>query len=703
VNFTKALIPVALGSLPWLVAATPSLATEALPEILVTAEFRDTDLQQSSASISVLGETAIAQRAAQQLEDVLSLAPNINYAGGTSRARYFQIRGIGDRSQFQEPLNPSVGVLIDNVDFSGIGSIGTLFDVEQVEVLRGPQGTLHGANALAGLINIRSRAPSEESYNHLQATAGDYGSYGLGFITSGPLNEQLRYRLAAQRYQSDGYTENEYLGKDDTADRQETTLRGRLRWLASEQHTVDLNLTWIDIDNGYDAFSLLNGRHTQSDEPGEDTQSSHAISLQTDSFFDAVEVQTRLSYASSDNDYRYDEDWTYVGFHPDGYSSTDYYGRERDSNSAEIRILSTEQSRLFDGRGDWTAGIYYLGNDEDLSRRYTYAADFDSTYNTDTWAVYGQLETALTQRLSLITGLRWEQRETDYADNNGVKLDPDKDMWGGKLALQYALSDDTQVYASLSRGYRANGVNAAILASIDATDDPDIIASLQSVREFDEETLLNYELGLKASLLDNRLQTRLALFYMNRDDQQVKGSFLVSQEDGATTFIDYTSNAADGDNYGAEIELDWLAHQDLQFWANLGLLETEFKDYVNEFGEDLSGRDQAQAPNYQYSVGGRYNITSAITLGLEIAGKDGFYFSDRHDTRADSYDVVNANLALVRERWSLSLWARNLTDEDYYVRGFGGFGNNPAKGYVTEPYYQLGEPRMVGLSASYTF
>jgi iron complex outermembrane receptor protein len=271
------------------------------------------------------------------------------------------------------------------------------------------------------------------------------------------------------------------------------------------------------------------------------------------------------------------------------------------------------------------------------------------------------------------------------------------------LALEYDWNSNTMLYASISRGYRGNGINASILASSDATDDPDIIATLNKVRTFDEETLINYELGAKASMLNNTLQTRLALFYMDRDDQQVKGSFLIPQDGGATSFVDYTSNAAEGENYGAEIEVDWLASDALQLWANLGLLDTQFDEYVNVYGEDLSGRSQAQAPEYQYSIGGRYNFSQGIFLRLEVEGKDEFYFSDRHNEKSDDYNLVNASLGVERDDWSLIVWGRNLGDKDYYVRGFGSFGNDPRNGYATEPYYQFGEPRMYGVTASYTF
>ena len=144
--------------------ATPLLAATSLAntieEIIVTGDFRDVELQKMPASVTVMTAEDIERRSAQHLEQLLALAPNVNFSGGSSRTRYIQIRGIGERSQFASPINPSVGTIIDDVDFSGIGSAGTLFDVERVEILRGPQGTRYGANALAGIIAITSTAPS---------------------------------------------------------------------------------------------------------------------------------------------------------------------------------------------------------------------------------------------------------------------------------------------------------------------------------------------------------------------------------------------------------------------------------------------------------------------------------------------------------------------------------------------------------------
>lgn len=677
-----------------------------LEEVIVTAQLRPTPLLNQASSISVITAQDIREREAQHLEGILNLAPNVNSSGGTSRARFYQIRGVGERSQFQEPLNPSIGLLIDGIDFSGLGGAGTLFDVEQVEILRGPQGTLHGANALAGLVNIRSGEPSSEPAMRVEASGGEYDSWSAGLMGTGPLvADRLLYRVAVNRYQSDGFISNDYLGRDDTNGRDETTLRGKLRWLPGERDSLDLTLMHIDIDNGYDAFSLDNTRHTLSDQPGKDKQKSYAAGLQWRRELDTLVLDLASTGASTDSRYAYDEDWSYVGIAPDWeYSSFDQYDRTRDSYSATARLSSGDGGKLFANSSDWVVGLYYLGDREHLQRRYTYLDNkFTSDYDTDTYALFGELDTQLSEHMVLVTGLRVERRYTDYSDNNDVQSDPDKDLWGGRVALEYHLADTGMVYASASRGYRANGINAGILASMETIDDPDIIADLESLQQFEEEYLVNYETGFKGNLLAGRLQTRLALFYMDRKDQQVKGSLVIPRPDGSTAFLDYTSNAAQGNNYGSELELNWLATGQLMLFANLGLLQTEYENYTDAEGNDLSGRDQAQAPRYQYALGGHYDIGSGFYLRMDVEGKDSYYFSDRHAVKSPSYNLLNLRLGYAHENWSVALWGRNVTDENYYVRGFGTFGNDPRKEYAVEPYYQYGDPRVLGVSASYDF
>lgn len=677
-----------------------------LQEIVVTAELRKTSLLDQAGSTSVTGADTIAARAAQHLEELLALAPNVNLSGGSSRARFYQIRGVGERSQFVEPLNPSVGLMINGIDFSGLGGAGTLFDAEQVEILRGPQGTLHGANALAGLINIRTAAPQEEHAARLRGTVGDYGERTAGISVTGPIvDDRLLYRASINQHRSDGYITNAFLNRDDTNNFDELSSHVHLRWMPGTRHVVDLNLMHVDIDNGYDAFSLDNTRTTLSDQPGHDRQRSNALGLSWNIESDKVLTELMITVADTDTDYAYDEDWAFVGIAPDlEYASFDRYLRDRRSYSAQVRQSSLQPLSIGQFEADWVVGLYYLDDDESLRRRYTFLAeDFTSDYRTQTTAAFGQLDTALTDQLTLSTGMRLERRRMDYSDNNQVQANPDNTLWGAKFALEYRYGDRGMVYASVSRGYRANGVNAGVL-STDPQALTDVGASaLASSGFFDEELLWNYELGHKSLFLDGRLSSRLAVFYMDRRDQQARGSLVLPRPDGSTAFIDYTDNAAAGTNIGLEWEMDWQVSAQLQVYANIGLLAAEFDEYISATGEDLSGREQAHAPSYQFSTGASYQFAERWHARAEIEGSDNFFFSDRHDATARSTTLAHLRLDYRTPAWTLGVWVRNLTDRDYYVRGFGSFGNDPRKGYATEPYYQFAAPRRLGVTGEYRF
>jgi len=681
-----------------IVLASPLLAVTSLAdtieEIIVTADFRDIELQKMPASVTVLTAEDIRSRSAQHLEQLLALAPNVNFSSGSSRTRYIQIRGIGERSQFASPINPSVGTIIDGVDFSGIGSAGTLFDVERVEILRGPQGTRYGANALAGIIAIQSTAPSEDSNGYVESMIGNYDSWSLGAANGGALTDDLLYRASIQQYKSDGYVDNVFLNRDDTNGFDEFTLRTKLRWLASDNLTVDASLFFIDIDNGYDAFSLDRNGDTLSDEPGKDTQKTSAVSVNADwSINSKLDAQFIASYADSDLEYGFDEDWSVVGIAPaDEYSSTDNYVRDRKNSTLESRLLSGEDGRILGDTTDWLVGIYYENRDEDLQRDFV---DFDtftdarllSSYRTQNLAIFGETTTALSDQFNLTIGLRVEQWDADYKDSSAVILDADETLYGGKIVLDYQASDEDLLYASLARGYKPGGVNT------DGTLN-------QTEREFDTEYQWAYEVGYKSSLLDDSLQIRLAAFYNDRQDMHIKDSIIPVGGPGA--FVDYITNAAEGSNYGLEIESVWQATDALRVFANGGLLRTDIDECDTAGCIDLVGRDQPHAPRYQYAAGVKYDVSDNVYVQLDIEAKDEFYFSSSHDAKSASYELLNAQIAYEMDAWSVALWGRNLTDEDVETRGFR-FGNDPRDGYATQTYVQLGEPRSVGLTGRYNF
>ena len=660
-----------------------------LEEAVVTAEFRPMSAAEVPGSVSVLNPSARGD-SINHLDELLARAANVNLTSGASRARFFQIRGIGERSQFVEPLNPSVGLIIDGVDLSGLGGAATLFDVQQVEVLRGPQGTLYGANAMAGLINVVTPDATENLSGFLQVDAGNYSARGAGGVLAGPIGDDVGFRISARTYQDDGFIDNIYLNRDDTNARDERTLRGKLQGKLSKG-SWQLAAGSIDVDNGYDAFSLDNNRNTRSDEPGRDAQESLYLALNaTRALSDAVLGEVAVGWVDSDMAYGYDEDWTFDGFHPFGYRSTDLYLRDVETRTADVRLLSAPGRGLVDGTVDWLVGLYALDKEVDFSRDYTFAGGlFSSNYAIDRLALYGELAANLADDMRISVGLRAEQHESSYRDSAGVQFSPDDDLVGGRLLLERSLASGNLLYMSLTRGYKAGGFNTD--GSLDA-----------DLREFDPESLWNMEVGFKGSLMDERLALSAALFRMQRRDVQISTSITLLREDGSAEFIGYMGNGAKGVNQGLEVEAVLQTTDRLQLTASAGLLDAEFENYINGSGEDLDGRDQAQAPAYHYYFAADYRFTQALRLNISLEGKDDYYFSDGHAERSPSYAVYNGSLRYFVDAWELSAWGRNLGDKDYFVRGFS-FPNDPRDGYTATRWTQLGSPRQFGVTAKVSF
>lgn len=684
-------------SLALLLATSTAWSTESveLNVMRVQADFRNTDVQQLPEAVTVVDRQQIEARSAEHLEQVLSFAPNVNFSAGSSRGRYYQIRGIGERSQFIDPVNPSVGLLIDGIDMTGLGAAATLFDVQQVEILRGPQGTRFGANALAGMINITSATPTKEREGYVRGKLGNYNSYGLGGALSGSLSDNLQGRIAVQGFQSDGYMENAFLNRDDTQNIDEQLLRAKLAWQPDAITDIGLTYLYANINNGYDAFTFDNSRTSLADEPGNDKQETHAFALTAQrQLSNLVTLETTLTGSRNKAVYSYDEDWAFVGIHPDEYSSFDEYEREFDRYSWDIRFLSGPSGRLFGGSTDWVAGIYRMQRDENLQRNYTYAANqYRSDLSVDSVSVYAELSTSLGMNTTLTYGARAEQWQNDFSDNNAIADKTDETLWGGKITLETLLALDHVGYASVARGYKAGGVNT----------DPDID---EANRTFDTEFNNTFELGIKSALLANTLRTRVAAFYIQRKDQQVKSSYAIQNPDNSLTFQDYLANAAEGRNYGLELESDWAVTDRLNWAFSYGWLRTEFVDYTyqTDDGEfDKNGRAQAHAPRYSVATALTYALTNALSLRIETEAKDEFYFSDSHDEKATSFVLWHARLRYQQPRYELALSGRNLTNQDIETRGFGGFGNDPRDGYADSRYVQLGDPRLLMLEGKYSF
>ena len=229
------------------------------------------------------------------------------------QGKFIQIRGIGERSEFRDPVNYSVGILVDGIDMTGIGLSASTFDVGQIEILRGPQGTLYGANALAGLINVSSKIPTSDFSTEVELGLSEYGGKKISIVVSDTPNQNLGYRVGFKNYKSDGYINNTYLRKNNTDNIDETNFKAKFKW-KKERLSLDLTAIYSDADNGYDSFSLDNNRKTLSDQPGHDRQETQALSLNfLYEFHDTSVFEGLISFAQSDLEYGFDEDWSYPG------------------------------------------------------------------------------------------------------------------------------------------------------------------------------------------------------------------------------------------------------------------------------------------------------------------------------------------------------------------------------------------------------
>jgi iron complex outermembrane recepter protein len=701
-----------LACMIFLAASTFSAAQVYIEDIIVRAEFRPVNLMETPNSVSLISAQDIANRNASFITDVIATAPNLNYSSGASRGRFFQIRGIGERSQFVDPLNPGVGLLIDGIDYSTLGAAGTMFDINQVEILRGPQGTLFGANALAGMINIASNDPTDNPEAILTAGIGDISgnrgnidSSDLGLVLSGPLADSINGRLAIQTNKSDGFVENIYLDREDTQNIDELTLRGKLDWQVSDVFDISFTAIKLDIDNGYDSFSLDNLRETISDQPGTDALDSSALSSTVNlEISDQLDLVALLSSAQSDSEYSFDEDWTNAdictGTPCDGweYASFDEYLRDTSTDTIDVRLISEVP---VNGIG-WVIGIYGKNQQADLTRNYSFEPQFVSQYESDSTALYGELTLpTATSATEIRAGLRVENFSSNYSDNLAQVTNTDESLVGGHITYQAKILNKHFTYVRIARGYKTGGVNVARGAVIPL--------------EYDTESLWNYEFGLK-STLDSGLNSQLALFYQDRRDAQVKQSFVDCPAlGGACSFEDFVDNAAEAHSLGIEAEVFVPVNDRISLSASLGLMKTEFDDYLSfshinaeDIGGsvvpyDMSGEPLAQSPEYQFSLSADIVLTQNLNLWLSMDAKDEFRFSNRHFVESEPYILMNARLTWnASEDIQISVWGRNLTNEDYTTRGFGSFPNDPRDFYTSfGPYVQFGEPREVGLSVEY--
>jgi len=680
-----------------------------LQEIVVTASLHSTSLAELPQSVTVLDAETLRTAGVQHFEDVLALIPDLNWAAGTSRPRFFQLRGIGEVEQYQGAPNPSVGFLIDDIDFSGVGMPATLIDTRQIEVLRGPQGTTYGANALAGLISVRTADPGTSFELDSEVSGATYDTRSAGIVVGdGFASGAAGWRFVAQQFLSDGFRHNEYLDENSTNGYDEGTLRGKLHWQLTDAVQADLALMHVNINNGYDAWSIYNTYTTYSNQPGRDAQRSNGAALRlVDSIDGLAELRSVTSTANSSIIYSFDGDWGNDPFWAatTGYAPYDYFqsdNRTRRTLAEDLRIIG-DQSRALFGRLRWLAGIYALRLTESDSQLFTWDAydagpggtpgagtsGLNSRYGATNVALYGSLDADLGKRTIVSGGLRLEQRVAAYSDSADVQTPFPREtnhMIGGNLSWTRNVGDGEHLYATLARGYKGGGFNIGS-------------GILSEQREFGPEALWSIETGLKYAHADSPLEMQTDVFYMRRQNMQVYLSEQL-QQNNPLNYVFYTQNASNGENYGFEGEALYHLNSRLDLSGSLSLLRTRYLNVTGLFaGLDIDGRQQPFAPGYKLAAAVEYHDPNGWFARVDASALDSFYYytSDAQTSRA--YNLENVRIGCKRGGWTTSLWVRNLLDTRYAQQGFY-FGLIPPN-FPNQAFLQLGDPRQIGITVSY--
>ena len=682
------------------------IASETIEEIIIKGDWRQTSADQEDSSVLVLDEEIIKSQPLKHFEQLSYLVPNLNFAASDSRARYFQIRGIGERSGYQGTPNSSVGFLIDDIDYSGQGGIATTFDLDQIEIYRGPQGSRIGANALAGLIYIKTKDPTDKFEGTSEFTIGSYGTKSAGVAFGGPLkvNNDLSYRFVLRKDKSNGYRKNLYLNKSDTSRKDEATARLKINWKFDDQTSIDFLVMQVDIDDPADIWTIDGSLNTLSDRPGMDSQKTNAYGLKVFRALNGFEIQSLTSSTDTDVVFSYDADWGNPDSHaPYIYNYFSETLRDRSSFSQEFRLISDKSDFLSNNLLEWVVGMNYLelketnlkyddgiyGDPADPYGPYFSESSSSSSYKSENLSFFGNIDYLLSESTRISLGLRMEDWKSKYSDSFGESFNPSNEMSGGKISLIKNIDSGSNIFISIAKGYKQGGFNLGLGLGGDI--------SINDLT-YDPEFLTNYEIGINSKIMNSKLNIESVIFYSDREDQQVLISTQVDPTD-PNTFSFLTQNAAEGINYGLEINLDMQLTNDFDIFANLGILKTEIKNWESRL--DLEGRSQAHAPERSYALGFNWALQANTYLSADVTGKSEFYYSDSHNNKSKSYNLMNINYGYEKNNWTYGLWVRNVFDTYYSVRGF--YFGNEAPNFEDTLYERHGDPRHMGISVRYDF
>ncbi|MEX1146843.1 MAG: TonB-dependent receptor [Sphingomonadales bacterium] len=700
-----------------------------LEEIIVTAQKRAQNIMDVPVSVSAFTESHLQAIGARSLEDIAFRTPNFGYMKSSDlKLRPATIRGVFGGTT--GGVDPAVGMYIDEVYLGTAAATQfDLFDLERVEILRGPQGTLFGRNTTGGAVSFTTRKPDDEFRAMAMATVGNYDLVRIQGMVSGPIVEgRLAGKVSAVYHDRGGLHDNTFLGEKTNAE-ENWSVRGHLRFTPTERMTFDLAMDYREARRQPTRQIVTDNFLFQSGIPGLDftsdgdpfsfriSQEGHNIerldawgaSLNGVYEFDGFDLTSITAYREHEYFQEIDTDttpirWTYDGDPEDQWQF-----------SQELRLTSTGD-RTF----DWIAGAFYFHQNSDnlsfvrlgedilaflgLPTSPDLFARANGLVKTDSYAGYAQGVYHFTDKLDLTVGGRlshdrksisYEQTDESGGVVGAVAPYERADSWTeltGDVTLSYRPGDQSMVYVKAARGYKAGGFNDGL----GSEDNP----------SFGPEFVWSFEGGVKATFADNRISTSLAVFHMLWDDIQISG-FDTVDRDGELVFGVFTGNFGKAKSSGVEMDIQMRPFDGLELTGAAGYLDGKFTE-----GDPVNPADPNAQPNIakgnrlplspRWSLSGSAEYTQPVSIG-DLIWRIEYVYTGRQDLtafgangndplgRQGGFGLLNGRISLDMGRYQLSVWGRNLTDEKYATR-FQNLSFPP----IFSSFYALGEPRTFG-------
>ncbi len=660
----------------FLLAAASAAATELPPTIVTAPDERATQFTNYYNSEVKKSDELEVNDHLDQLH-----FQGLTHSGATARARYFQIRGIGERSSYEAMPNESVSVLLDHVDYTGVGGVLDLVGMKSVELYKGPQNTLIGPSSLAGMI-VGTTKSGEENKLTIGSELKTYRGVALSAEAENRYQRGQSF-LSLSYKQEDGYFHNEYLNRKDTNHIDELALKAKLDF-----KPFSLSMHYFDFQNGYDIFNFENSKKTISDKPGQDAQKTFGASLVHTKNFGRTTFESIIGGHLTKTGYSYDEDWgnnTYWQQLPgwnDVYNYNIEFNHDIKTLSLEERV-SYEQGSLFHRSGLYAK--FFSDDSRELGfKNDGVRKDVQGDFSRERYSLYHETEYSHSSTLHFFMGGRIEQVNSRYRDNKQNSFSPKEFLWGARLGAQLALHPLHNLTVNLARGYKPGGVNIGSAITADR-------------REFHEENL--YQLDVKISGKFDYFSYSTEFFYTLREDIQVETSYQDNPSD-PSSFTFYTDNGVRGRSYGNESSVSW---NNFSFWstqARFSVLQSEYGSYRHG-SRSLKGRSFSYAPEYTWSLKNTWRLVKGLEFNLEHDFQKSFYFGNSHDEQSPSRLITSANLTYSHQTWKAIIWGRNIFNEREESRGFY-FGNRPPS-FSNEKFVQVGSPAIYGLKVLKTF